>query len=742
MSLLMQALKKAGRNRPGALPEEDEATLASEPFDQVLALTPDDVLAGRVPPAPSQPVFSLEPMEAARAQEPAGSVDEQVPALEPAIPAPHDPTPPQARRQAAPGHHGLRHQPARATELRLDEAPPSAGGAAATPTAPAARPPLRELALEDMPPDIRPEPPFVAEASLANDIGPALGTEAVAPLPDFDQAVAVAAAAQPAPSAAPAREALDAYASAGAQAPAAAAPDAGAAGGNAARHGAATGSVPAGAGAAGRDGTAAGAGSADGVARRGPGATGARGAGARGTAARARAAAQAAAEQDQPRHDPARVRLAVLGGVLALVAGTLAGVYWYALTAPGPGASLPPVPMPPPGAGAGPAPVAVVAPPAADAGGQSALLPPATPDGAEPGAPVLPPAMAQETLPPATGYAGLPPARPPAAARQHGGSRMPSDDDLQRALQQQAAASPAAQPVEIPAGAAGAQLPPAAPSSAAALANTPASTAPHPSPGAATPSGAQAPAADIHVVRGAAPQRINAALQDGYQAFMTGDYTTAAQHYASALRQDPNNRDALLGNSAIAARRNDVAAATSGYQRLLELNPNDVDAQAGLLALRPGDPGQSEMRLKDLLRRDPGAGPLEFALGNLYAQQGRWTDAQQAYFRAYSSTPDNADYAFNLAVGLDRLSQRKLALAYYQRALDLSRTSPAAFDRGAARRRAEQLAVSSGPQQAPHPAPGGNAAPAAAAVPGPSPGAAFVPPTPPAPAAGAHGRQP
>ena len=47
-----------------------------------------------------------------------------------------------------------------------------------------------------------------------------------------------------------------------------------------------------------------------------------------------------------------------------------------------------------------------------------------------------------------------------------------------------------------------------------------------------------------------------------------------------------------------------------------------------------------------------------------------WPDAQQAYFRAYSSVPDNADYAFNLAVGLDRLSQRKLALSYYQRALE------------------------------------------------------------------------
>ncbi|MRV72746.1 tetratricopeptide repeat protein, partial [Duganella sp. FT92W] len=391
-----------------------------------------------------------------------------------------------------------------------------------------------------------------------------------------------------------------------------------------------------------------------------------------------RAAAQAAAEQDQPRRDPARVRLAVLGGALALVAGTLAGVYWYALTSPGPGAHLPPVPMPPPGATTGPAPVAVVPPPSSlpSGDGEASLPAPATPDATAPGAPYT----TQDRLQPARGHTGLPQARTALPGQPHSASRMPSDDDLQRALQQQAPAVAAPPPA-----------PAAPPQAAKPAANAGNAANPGNADGAAT--ALNTGVTDIHVLRSVTPQRVNANLQDGYQSFMAGDYATAAQHYATVLRQDSNNRDALLGIAAIAARRNDTAAATSGYQRLLELNPGDPDAQAGLLALRPGDLGHSEMRLKEMLRRDPGAGPLEFALGNLYSQQGRWPDAQQAYFRAYSAAPDNPDYAFNLAVGLDRLSQRKLALSYYQRALDLSRTSPAAFDRNAAKRRAEQLAV-------------------------------------------------
>jgi tetratricopeptide (TPR) repeat protein len=92
-----------------------------------------------------------------------------------------------------------------------------------------------------------------------------------------------------------------------------------------------------------------------------------------------------------------------------------------------------------------------------------------------------------------------------------------------------------------------------------------------------------------------------------------------------------------------------------------------------------------------MLSANPESAPLLFALGNLYAQQGRWPDAQQQYFRAYSAAPDNPDYAYNLAIGLDRLNQGKLALTYYQRALALAQDRAAAFDRSALRIRIHEL---------------------------------------------------
>ena len=85
------------------------------------------------------------------------------------------------------------------------------------------------------------------------------------------------------------------------------------------------------------------------------------------------------------------------------------------------------------------------------------------------------------------------------------------------------------------------------------------------------------------------------------------------------------------------------------------------------------------------------AAVLHFALGNVYAGESRWAEAQQAYFRAVSSDPGNADYAFNLAVSLDHLNQNKHAADYYRRALALAARGPAGFDRQRATNRLREL---------------------------------------------------
>jgi len=192
--------------------------------------------------------------------------------------------------------------------------------------------------------------------------------------------------------------------------------------------------------------------------------------------------------------------------------------------------------------------------------------------------------------------------------------------------------------------------------------------------------------------RRAAPQ-VHPKVESGYAAYLAGDLATARADYQEVLREEPVNRDALLGLAAIDVRTGRYEPAEAIYLRLLQSDPRDSHAHAALIALRAGrmDPLAAESRVKSLLANDPAADVLYFTLGNQLALQGRWAEARQHYSKAFAADPDNADFAYNLAVSLDHLRQSKLALEYYGRALALAEKRGASFELATARSRVQQL---------------------------------------------------
>lgn len=200
-----------------------------------------------------------------------------------------------------------------------------------------------------------------------------------------------------------------------------------------------------------------------------------------------------------------------------------------------------------------------------------------------------------------------------------------------------------------------------------------------------------ASAEQIKISKSTRPSQTNVTLTQAYQQVTSGQVSAARASYLSVLQKEPNNRDALLGMAAVALRQKQPEQAAAYYSKLLDLNPVDPDAIAGLVSLQHGDPDQSETQLKQILAQHPQSGPGLFELGNLYAQQSRWAEAQESYFRAFGTAPNNADYAYNLAISLDRLGQSKLALDYYQRAVTLSTAAPGNFSLDAAILRITQL---------------------------------------------------
>lgn len=219
-----------------------------------------------------------------------------------------------------------------------------------------------------------------------------------------------------------------------------------------------------------------------------------------------------------------------------------------------------------------------------------------------------------------------------------------------------------------------------------------------PASGAVATAGGPTPA--IRIRRTQRPSELNAGLQTAYRAYRSGDYVAAGRTYDRILAGQPRQRDALLGRAAVALQQGDRDTALRHYDTLLRLDPTDAAAHAALAGLRNQSPRALESRLQELLYAQPRAVHLHFALANLYADQQRWAEAQQAYFQAHRYAPDNADYAYNLAVALDRLDQGRPALEYYRKALTLSGTQAVQFDPVRLRARIATLAG----QQAENPA--------------------------------------
>ncbi|MCF6282432.1 MAG: tetratricopeptide repeat protein [Candidatus Polarisedimenticolaceae bacterium] len=201
------------------------------------------------------------------------------------------------------------------------------------------------------------------------------------------------------------------------------------------------------------------------------------------------------------------------------------------------------------------------------------------------------------------------------------------------------------------------------------------------------------PKVPVQVRRTIQKDSLQTLLERGYAAYQRDEIPLAREHYQRALQRAPKSRDALLGLAVVNQQQGDMQRAHRYYQQILQMNPKDSHAIAGMLSLQ-SRAVQGESQLKLLLEQEPNAAHLHFALGSQYATQSRWAEAQQAFFEAFHNEPQNPDYIFNLAVSLDHLGQRKMALVYYRRALEQAPGRLFGFDFERLKQRITQLAAS------------------------------------------------
>ncbi len=172
-------------------------------------------------------------------------------------------------------------------------------------------------------------------------------------------------------------------------------------------------------------------------------------------------------------------------------------------------------------------------------------------------------------------------------------------------------------------------------------------------------------------------QKTNRLLKLAYQAYINRDDASAALYYRDVLELNPGNYDALLGIATVSIRLGKMSQAEQYYQILLNTYPEDMYAEVGLIMLSDQSDSEKQwqqqvVKIKKKIKYNTTSSNLHALLGHLYMQRQHWDMAKDAYFEAYRYADQNPNYAFDLAVSLEKLDQSDAALRYYKIARGLA----------------------------------------------------------------------
>ncbi len=156
------------------------------------------------------------------------------------------------------------------------------------------------------------------------------------------------------------------------------------------------------------------------------------------------------------------------------------------------------------------------------------------------------------------------------------------------------------------------------------------------------------------------------------RALLLGRYDAALEMFDRLYERRKQDSNVLMGRAVSLQNlgRNDEAV--MAYQELLDANDGNLDAEINMLGLMSAQyPAVSLQRLLDLRERHPDSVAVVAQTAVAYAQMQRYDDALQYLGIAASMEPNNANHLFNIAVVADRGGNKKEAINYYEKALEM-----------------------------------------------------------------------
>jgi len=184
----------------------------------------------------------------------------------------------------------------------------------------------------------------------------------------------------------------------------------------------------------------------------------------------------------------------------------------------------------------------------------------------------------------------------------------------------------------------------------------------------------------IQKTKGLSPEKLK--LKAAYQAYQQKKWALSELFFREVVALNSEHTNAQLGLAGSLLNQQKFKESLDVYYQVLDSSPNNLYAIEGIASIMQQFPSQNTQwqdTLSQVLKDYPDSALLKSAMGNIFAQQNNWQEAQNYYFDALALEPTNAMYNYNLAISLDYLKQYASAIEYYTKAL-LYKTNQTNFD--------------------------------------------------------------
>jgi Flp pilus assembly protein TadD len=174
-----------------------------------------------------------------------------------------------------------------------------------------------------------------------------------------------------------------------------------------------------------------------------------------------------------------------------------------------------------------------------------------------------------------------------------------------------------------------------------------------------------------------------AQLVSANRAIQLGRYDSALRIYNEMYKKNSRDPNVLFGRAVALQKLGQTDEAIHAYEQALDASPENPEAQINMLGLiAERYPAVALQRLNAMTEDYPDDVRLLAQIAIVQARLGHYSEALSSLGVAASLDQNNASHVFNMGVIADRAGNKKDAIAYYEKALEVdavyggSRTVP------------------------------------------------------------------